>query len=331
MRVITVLVGLDPESEDAAAFREAVARIPDAQKRVALQFADGDGINTAISEAEVFVCGSFSEEALKNAARLKWVSFWSAGLDNKLTPALLERSPIITNASGVHGANIAEHVLMFMLMFTRRMNLLFRDQIETKWGHHFASRSEGAGELTGQTLGIVGLGRIGEALAKRAKSFEMRVIAVKRDPSSRYSGEIELDAVYGAEELPRLLAESDHVCLSVPYSPQTHHLINGENLPQMKPSAFLYNIGRGKSVDEAALIEALKAGTIAGAGLDVFETEPLPSDSPLWTMENVLITPHNSGMTPHYFTRTASLFAENLERYLNGEPLNNRYRASRGY
>ena len=129
----------------------------------------------------------------------------------------------------------------------------------------------------------------------------MRVVATKRDPNARYEADVVPDAIYPSEDLPRLLAESDHVCIALPYTAETHHLFDANMIAQMKPTAYLYNIGRGKIVDENALIEALSAGKIAGAGLDVFETEPLPTDSPLWKMENVILTPHTSGGTPNYF------------------------------
>jgi phosphoglycerate dehydrogenase-like enzyme len=142
---------------------------------------------------------------------------------------------------------------------------------------------------------------------------------------------VPIDALYGLEEIPRLLAESDHICIALPYTSETHHLFDAQMLARCKQGAYLYNVARGKIVDEPALIDALTNGRLAGAGLDVFETEPLPADSPLWTLPNVLITPHTAGITPHYYARAAALFAENLKRYLRGERLNNLYDPSRGY
>jgi phosphoglycerate dehydrogenase-like enzyme len=190
-----------------------------------------------------------------------------------------------------------------------------------------------AAELSGQTLGIVGLGRIGEALVVRARAFGMRIVAVKRDPASRYDGSTDAqpDALYGLDGLSDLMRESDHVCIALPYTPQTHHLINAELIAAMKPTAYLYNIARGAIIDESALIAALREGVIAGAGLDVFEEEPLPQSSELWGMQNVIITPHVAGLTPYYFDRFAKLFADNLRRYLRGERLNNLYDPDRGY
>jgi D-2-hydroxyacid dehydrogenase (NADP+) len=324
-----VWIYLEPNDPDAQAFRHALEQHPDIQKRVELVFGRSNMPEAVIHEVEVFVCGGVPEGILEAAERLRWVSFWSAGLDGKLTPRLLERGVQITNASGVHGPNIAEHVFGMMIYFTRRFDFYLRAQWARRWERTPPKQSPG--ELSGQTLGILGFGRIGEALAWRARAFGMRVIAVKRDPSMRYDATVQPDALYGLEGLPTVLSEADHVCIALPYTEQTHHLIDRERLGQMRPSAYLYNIARGKIVDEAALIEALQQGTIAGAGLDVFVEEPLPAHSPLWTMENVLITPHISGVTPHYFERFAKLFMVNVQRYLAGEQLLNSYDPQRGY
>ncbi len=326
-----VLVMLEASDPDAQTFQDAIAADAELRERVELRFGRGDAAKTAIAEAEVVVSGNVSEELLDAAPHLRWIAFWSAGMDSKVSETMRARKLALTNASGVHGPNIAEHVLGFMLMFTRELHLYMRAQVEGVWGHGGSRPHRGANELAGQTLGIVGLGRIGEALAARAKGCEMRVVATKRDPNARYEAAVVPDAIYPSEELPRLLAESDHVCIALPYTPETHHLFNAETLAQMKPTAYLYNIGRGKIIDENALIDALRAGRIAGAGLDVFETEPLPPDSPLWKLENVILTPHTSGGTPYYFPRFAALFTENLRRYLNAKPLQNLYDSERGY
>ncbi|HLV79366.1 MAG TPA: D-2-hydroxyacid dehydrogenase [Chthonomonadaceae bacterium] len=333
MSKMVVLALLAPEDADAAPFRQEIEGDPALAARVELRFAARDAAQEAIADAEVVVCGILPPDLLAAAQRLRWVSFWSAGLDTKLRPDILARDLRITNASGVHGPNIAEHVLAFMLMFTRRMPHYLRAQIAGQWQRTPSPdfNTEMAGELTGQTLGIVGLGHIGEDLARRAQAFDMRVIATKRDPAARPENAARLDALLPPERLTDLLAASDHVCIALPYTPQTHHLFDATLLARMKPSAYLYNIARGKIVDEAALIAALQAGRLAGAGLDVFETEPLPPDSPLWKMENVIITPHVAGITPHYFPRAAALFTANLRRYLAGQPLANLYDPKRGY
>lgn len=339
MRKTVVLVLLKPEDEDSQPFRDVIANDTVLRDQIDLRFADSDGAHAHIGEADVAVGGNLAPELLAKADRLRWIAFWSAGMDGKFMPELQARNLLLTNASGVHGPNIAEHVMMFMLMFTRNEPFYFRNQLghvwkRDNWGQEKWNRRphrSGASELTGQTLGIVGLGRIGEALAVRAKAFDMRVIATKRDPGSRHNAHVELDAVYSQEELPRLLAESDHVCVTVPYTPDTHHLIDATMLAHMKPTAYLYNIGRGATIEEAALVDALKNDRLAGAGLDVFETEPLPDDSPLWTMEKVIFTPHVSGITPFYFHRMALLLADNLHRFLTDQPLQNLFDPSRGY
>jgi len=298
------------------------------RERVPLVFTKASDALAEIPDAEIVVCLRLPPELLAAAERLRWISFWSAGLDKALTPEMDTRNLLLTNASGVHGPNIAEQVLAWMLMFTRDMPLLFRAQEARQWK---TVRDVTMGELTGKTLGIAGFGRIGEALAVRARAFGMRIVASKRDTAIRYDRSIVADRLYSSDDLPEMLAESDHVCIAVPLTPDTHHLFNAALIARMKPGSYLYNISRGKVVDEAALITALQGGRLAGAGLDVFETEPLAADSPLWGMKNVIITPHVGGLTPHYFRRAARLFADNLERYLTGEPLHNLYDPKRGY
>lgn len=331
MSKTVVLVMLEAGDVDAQTFRDAVAADADLRDRVELRFGRGDDAKAAIGDAEIVVSGNVSQDLLDAAPKLRWIAFWSAGMDGKVNEGMRAKNLALTNASGVHGPNIAEHVLGFMLMFTRELHLHMRAQVEGVWNRPAAMPRRGANELAGQTLGIVGLGRIGEALTARAKGCEMRVVATKRDPKARYEAAVIPDALYPPEELPRLLAESDHVCIALPYTAETHHLFDAATIAHMKPTAYLYNIGRGKIVDENALIDALRENRIAGAGLDVFETEPLPAESPLWKMENVIITPHVSGATPHYFPRFAALFAGNMHRYLNHQPLQNLFDPQRGY
>jgi phosphoglycerate dehydrogenase-like enzyme len=309
----------------AAVFRDAVAAHPAIRDRVTMGAVVASGDLSALRDVEVIVCGTLTPEALAAAPRLRWVSFWASGLDQKVTPELRARDVVITNAAGIHGPNIAEHVLMYMLIFTRRFPVYDAAQRAHRWVHN----EEPTEELTGQTLGIVGLGAVGHALAVRARPFGMRIVATKRDPDANISNVV--DALYGPAELPRLLSEADHVAITVPYTRETHHLLDAAMLARMKPGAYLYNTARGTVVEEPALIEGLRSGRIRGAGLDVFEREPLAPDSPLWDMPNVLVTPHVAGFTPYYFTRAAALFADNLERYLSGRPLVNVYDATRGY
>jgi D-2-hydroxyacid dehydrogenase (NADP+) len=329
---LDVLVLLPPDDPTSGLFRNELERAG-LGSDVNLRFCAPADAPLHIANAEVLACGIVKDEVLERAERLKWVAFWSAGLDGKLSPELLSRNLLLTNASGVHGPNIAEHVMAFMLMFTRRMEVHLRNQAASKWERQMPVERPPAAELSGQTLAIIGYGRIGECLAARANAFDMRVIAVKRDPMRHYglNAESHIEEVFPVSNIGQALEQADHVCIAVPYTRDTHHMFNRERLAQMKPGAYLYNIARGAVVDEKALIEALAEGRLGGAGLDVFETEPLPVDSPLWQMPNVFITPHVSGLTPHYFKRFAGIFAANLQRYLQGTPLSNLYVPDRGY
>ncbi len=327
MDPLHVLIELPPGSMDAEAYRDALARF---DGRIALGFAAGDDFRRALPEAEVVVAQDLSDADLARATRLRWFSSVAAGLDGIARPALLGRGVAVTNASGVHGPNIAEHVLALMLMFTRDLPRLYRAQLARRWEKE-SSRRQGPDELTGQTLLIVGLGRIGEAIAARARPFGLRVVGVKRNASSRHDGGVAVDELCGLERLDDVLGRADHVCLAVPLTPDTHHLIDARRIARMRAGAYVYNISRGAVIDEAALVEALRAGKLAGAGLDVFEQEPLPQTSPLWEMPNVILTPHVAGFTPLYHRRAAALFAGNLERFLSGQPLQNRFDPARGY
>ncbi|HEX7667642.1 MAG TPA: D-2-hydroxyacid dehydrogenase, partial [Polyangiaceae bacterium] len=181
------------------------------------------------------------------------------------------------------------------------------------------------------TILIVGLGRIGEALAKRAKAFDVKMIGVKRSPDRRHDESIGVDRVVGLADLDAVLPEADHVVLALPLTGETRHLFDARRIARMKRDAFLYNVGRGALVDEPALVQALIEKRIAGAGLDVFEEEPLPAESPLWKLENVILTPHVSGITPRYYERAAAIFGRNLRKFLDGAPLENRFDPARGY
>ena len=272
-----------------------------------------------LRDAEVIVAGSPVDALLALAPRLRWVAFWNAGIDHSLTPLLEQRMREglqVTNASGMHGAQMAEHAMAMVLAFTRGLPEFGRLQREGRWRRE-PSIGGIVEELAGQTMGIVGLGHIGHALAARAEAFELVVRGVRSSD--------------GPEVLDAVLAESDHVVLLVPLTDATRGLIDARRLELMKPTARLYNLARGPVVDEPALIAALQRGTIAGAGLDVFVEEPLPAESPFWSMPNVIVTPHAGGATPRYFRRAAQMFVENLARLRRGEELRQRHDVDRGY
>ena len=264
-----------------------------------------------LNEVQVMVCGRFLPEWVEKTPNLKWIQFTGAGIEASLTPQLLSSDKIITNASGVHKVSIPEHIMGIMLMFGRGLHRCVRQQTINEWN------SSGFGEtiieLEGSTLGIIGIGEIGEGLALRAKAFGMKVIATKKHVNN-YSGSA--DEILPPEELHKLLEKSDFVVLCAPLTPETKNMLGVEEFRCMKKTGVFINIARGAIVDQDALINALKSGWIAGASLDVTTPEPLPADSALWKMPNVIITPHISGRTPIYGKRNAEIFLRNLKAFL---------------
>jgi phosphoglycerate dehydrogenase-like enzyme len=285
----------------------------------------GETLEEAIAraaDAEVVFAGRWSDDLWKAAPRLRWVQSGGAGVERFLTPDFIGSSVVLTNAAGVYAIPIAEHVIALVLAFARGLHRTIRSQMARQWEYPEVR------EVVGSTLGVVGLGAIGTEVARRAKGLGMRVLAVRRRPdrASEFA-----DAVRGADALPWLLAESDHIALCAALTHRTRHLIGEAELKVMKPTSYLINIGRGGLIDEPALISALQSSAIAGAGLDVFAQEPLPADSPLWDMPNVIITPHHAGDSPHSHDRLMALFCENLRRYLAGEELLNVVDKKAGY
>jgi phosphoglycerate dehydrogenase-like enzyme len=265
------------------------------------------------------------EELRRNAPKLRWLQLTSAGVDRAARSGLLDGDLMVTSASGLHATPIGEYVLLQMLMFAKGAHRFVRAQAQREWVRYMPQ------ELHGKTVGVVGLGHIGAEVARLANAFGCRVIATRRSATERTRGEGPVDELLPPSDLAALLAESDFVVLSVPLTSETHHLIGETELRAMKPTGVLINIARGAVVDEAALVRALREGWIAGAGLDVFEREPLPPESELWSLENAIVSPHISGGTEIYNQRAAAIFCENLRRYLGGESLKNLADAARGY
>lgn len=259
------------------------------------------------------------------APGLKWMQCMVAGADNILTDDIVKSDVILTNTSGIHVAQVSEVALEFMLMLAKRAPLYFKLQQEKQW-----KSREPAMTLHSKTVGIVGLGNIGRGVAKRAKAFGMRVIATRRTAKqgarARY-----VDKMVTREHLSELLAESDFVVLILPKTPETHKYIGEKELRTMKKTAYLINVGRGYTLDEDALVRALEEHWIAGAGLDAFATEPLPTDSKLWTAPNLVISPHIGGMHESYDVLATELFCDNLKRYLGGKKLRNVVDRKLGY
>ena len=255
------------------------------------------------------------EALLRSAKRVRWIHTSAAGVERLLTPEFLARDIALTCGKGhAAGTLLAEHAFALIFALTRGVYISARLKAWDKGPKIRQSVSE----LRGRTMGLVGFGGVGVALARRAIAFEMKVLAVRRTPSA---ATIEGATVWGMDRFDELLAHSDVVVVSVPLTPLTRGMFSRGAFDKMKPSAILVNVGRGEVVDTAALIEALRAGKLRGAGLDVFEQEPLPSDSPLWSMENVALTPHLAGHSLDRPVRNQQTILENLRRFVDGQPL----------
>lgn len=288
----------------------------------------------------LYTWGGLAEEA-HLYPNLKWLQMHSAGIDNLFDAPVWQQDIIISNMSGIHAPQMAEHALAMMLAFRWKLPTMFQLKRNTEWPEGrwdiFAQP-----ELRGSTLGIVGYGAIGRELARQAQALGMHVLAVNRSGQRQpYHGyrepatgdpQAEIpDVIYSSGNLLDMLPACDYVVLLAPLTADTHHLFSTHAFLAMKPTAFFFNLSRGPLVDEAALIDALRQGQIGGAGLDVFEQEPLPPESPLWTLDNVIISPHVAGFSLTYDDRASDLFAENLRRYLAGETLINQVERERGY
>jgi len=263
----------------------------------------------------------------RQAPRLRWIQLSSSGVGQIVANMGLGDAPVVvTNAAGLHATPLAEFVLFAMLYFAKRMPHVLADQRRHHW-ERFALDT-----LPGKTLGIVGFGQVGRAIARLARPVGLRVLAVRRSAGDAVqSADADADTIYPPSGLRTLLAESDFVTLIVPFTPETAGLLGKAELAVMKPGAVLINIGRGPLVDEVALVEALRSGHLGGAALDVFAKEPLPTDSPLWDMPNVLVTPHSMSTALDENARMVDLFCDNLRRYLAGQALRNVFDRARGY
>ena len=266
-------------------------------------------------DAEIFY-GFCHERIFQFLPSLKWIQSSSAGMDNHLYPALRDSQVLLTNAAGLYGSHVADQGFALLLGLTRGIQHFVRNQDQKVWG---GSKSPMV-EIGGLTIGIVGMGGIGQYMASRAKGFDMYVISVDAYRDDRPNL---VDELMSIEQLPDLMCRSDVVMIACPLTDETRGLINAENLDQMKPTAYLINVARGPIVDEVALVDVLQQRKIAGAGLDVTEMEPLSEESPLWELDNVILTPHAAGGSQHRPRRTVEFFCQNLKKYFNKKPLEN--------
>ena len=279
-----------------------------------------DGAEEDLRDAEILFTISLRSQQFAAAPNLRWIHAPTAAVHQLLFPELIESNVLLTNSREVHGPVVAEHVMALIFALAKKIARAAVFQQKHVWGQQ-AMWNEGIHlqEIAGATLGLIGVGSIGQRVAQMASALGMRVIAVREHVEKGTPEGV--DRVFPPSQLDEMLAQSDYVIVAAPLIPATNGLINAARMAAMKPTAYLINVGRGPQVDEAALIDALRTRRIAGAALDVFEREPLPADSALWDLENLLITPHTAGLTEKLWHRHYKLFSDNLRRYLAHEPL----------
>lgn len=280
----------------------------------------GDGFSP-----QVLLCGTCDEKLLEQLPDLQWVQVRSAGVDHLPLDVFARRDIVLTNGR-IHGIAVAETVLAMMLAFATGLHHLVQAQERCEWVRSAVAPEKF--ELENQTLLVIGLGDLGGTLVRKARGIGMRVMGCDVERKSGIQG---LYRFLFPDRLPEALPEADHVALCLPLTPATRGFFNSQYIDAMKPTAYLYNVGRGPLIDQNALLKALQNGRIAGAGLDVTDPEPLPPGHPLWTAPNVILTQHIAGASPHNSLRITDLFSENLHRFKNGYPLLNVVDVARGY
>jgi phosphoglycerate dehydrogenase-like enzyme len=289
-----------------------------------------DGIEPQLRDAEIAIAWSLRAEQFKVAERLRWIHSPAAAVHQLMFPELINSDVILTNSREVHGPVVAEHVIALIFALAKRLPQAVRLQQKHIWGQDPMWRGRPRPrEVAGATLGLIGVGSIGREIAQRGCTLGMRVIAVREQPEKGTPAGVQ--QVFAPTQLDALLSQSDYLVLAVPLTPTTRRLIDAARLARLKPDACLINVSRGPLVDAAALAQALRDHKLGGAALDVFEKEPLPSNSPLWDLENLLITPHTAALTEKLWQRHYALISENLRRYLNHQPLLAVVDKKRGY
>jgi phosphoglycerate dehydrogenase-like enzyme len=277
-----------------------------------------------LAQAEIIYGYRPPQNVIDRSPKLKWIQTVLAGVDHFLTADIVKSRVTVTNMKGIHALPVSEMALSMMLMFAKQAPFCFLNKEKKKWERFIPML------LRTKTVGIVGLGSIGRELARMSKAFGMRVIATRRTAKNgdraRY-----VDLIIPMKNLRTLLSESDFVVLILPSTSETYKLIGEKELRAMKPTAYLINVGRGSTVDEEAMVRALEQGWIAGAGLDNYTVEPLPVDSKLWVLPNVIISPHVSGRLVNYYDVVTDLFCDNLKRYISGQRLRNVVNKKAGY
>jgi phosphoglycerate dehydrogenase-like enzyme len=301
------------------------------EPEVEFLYANDDAtLEAALPTVEVAFSWKVKGELLAGAPQLKWIHTPNTGVRELISPELLTSKVTLTNSAGVDARPIAEHVMALALALSRKLHVAAQRQAAKQWAQDELALSP-PGLLAGKTLALVGVGHIGKEVARLANAFGMRVVAVRRLGMLTRADPVPDVEVRGVEELTWLLEQTDLLVLAAPSTPSTQWLIDGRSLGHMKPSAFLINVSRGDLVAETALVAALFGGKLAGAALDVTREEPLPADSPLWALPNVIITPHAASLVPDDWQARTILFLDNLRRFRKGQPLQNVVDKEQGY
>jgi phosphoglycerate dehydrogenase-like enzyme len=322
MSFFTLLVIADPE----APFLKFLSRSP--ENVSILVSNDIEELKASASKADTILYAYLDAGLLANvlplANRVRWVHCLWTGVEGILVPELLAHPALLTNARGAFKGPLADWVIAVMLFFAFDLRRVIRQQEQAVWEPFIADT------LNGRTLGIVGYGAIGSAAASRARTFGMNIAALRRRPEL-FEGETTVDRSYGPSQLQEMMAASDYVLVTTPLTAATRGLIGEAALAAMKSTGVIINIGRGPVIDEAALIRALESGRIRGAALDVFNTEPLPSNHPFWRLPNVLLSPHTADRVEGFLEPAFDCFLENLNRFIKGQQLLNVVDKAAGY
>ena len=323
LRTHKIVLGFEPSEDLLDRVRKT---LPGVDLNIVLA-SDIDSLKLALRGADVLWGGEEHLSALLDrASSLRWVQAISTGVENFVSPELLESGIVVTNARGSQAPQIAEHVLALILAFARDLPRLIRAQDRHRWVE--ADAVSNMFELDGKVLGVCGLGLLGGTLATKAKPLGMTVLATKKRPTSR---PVNVDEIFGPNDLDEVLARSDFVVDTLPLTPLTRGAFALAQFRRMKNSAYFFNVGRGGTVVHDDLLVALQTGEIAGAGLDVTDPEPLPQDSKLWSLPNVIITSHTSFGSPYLWERRYRIFLDNLVRYHEQQPLANVVDLRAGY
>lgn len=280
-----------------------------------------------ISDCQIILTVGIRDQLniLKDAPNVKWVHSFSAGVEGIQNSPYDFSNITITNSRGVTSVPISEHTMAMILAFARGVPTMMTNKSERKW------EMIPVMDVSSSTVAIIGYGEIGSQIAKRSKALGMKVLGCKRNPDQKALGQDYADEIVGMDKLDEVLAEADFVVLSLPSTEETRYMFNKELLSKIKKGSYLINVGRGNTIVEADLVDLLQSKHIAGAALDVFEVEPLPNNHAFWEMDEVIVSPHNSYLSPNHMDGNFELFLDNLKRYIDGEPLKNVVDIARGY